>query len=451
MPPVYAASRAVLPDNVGQRLANFLWRVWGSEKILQNLTGSQLAAHFSAISEDGPLRTTPTQSPRASRNLSVTTAAYKSQPPLTPSQSSHDHQAPTVAFTMTGSSTPRSTAPLPREEQREDRLPSILKKSTTYTSPKIAEGSQVSSSQGTIVEDDGDEITPSATPRRNSPNTRTKDRSVGSARDPPAARPSATRADSENFPPSSIESSSTLQSTSSEDTIMPRVETAAKTRRTKQMFHASTRKRPLAMKRKSSQSSSNATPSTASPRPLKPYLSASDQTSTATAGPTRPQSDPPDPLHSPDSKAGTSQESWEDTTEPPTQPSTTRSHPRSSRRSSLVEPDFRSKFVEKTRSAQSSFVNLPSLLRKPSATTATSASQAQAQPQLAGRGRGKVTFTEGSKPPGPAGPAETGEDGGEDGEGQVLPRTKSQLTLLLEKDRRAGGSGSGNGLGRKGS
>ena len=60
-----------------------------------------------------------------------------------------------------------------------------------------------------------------------------------------------------------------------------------------------------------------------------------------------------------------------------------------------------------------------------------------------------MTFTEGSKPPGPAGPAESPAETGEEegGEGQVLPRTKSQLTLLLEKDRRAGGSGSG----RKGS
>ena len=59
--------------------------------------------------------------------------------------------------------------------------------------------------------------------------------------------------------------------------------------------------------------------------------------------------------------------------------------------------------------------------------------------QPAGRGRGKVTFTEGSKPPGPAGPSDA--DVGDDLDVSVLPRTKSQLTMLLEKDRRAGGRG----------
>ena len=118
---------------------------------------------------------------------------------------------------------------------------------------------------------------------------------------------------------------------------------------------------------------------------------------------------------------------------------------------SLVEPDFRSRFVAKTRSAQSSFVSLPSLLRTPSATTAASASyQASGTMdtgrhlQPGGRGKARVTFTKDTAPPQITNPVESGSE--PDGGAQALPRTKSQLTLLLEKDRRRG---NGNGKGEK--
>ena len=438
---VYAASKAILPDGSGQRLANFLWRVWGSEKILYNLTGNQLAAHFSAISEDGPLRTTPTQSPRASRNLSLAARAAKNEAHFLPPQS----DAPDEEEYAAGSSTPKPISPPQKDETRDIRPPSILKKPKRNVSPETIEALQENysasiSAQSTIIEDGGDESTPSATPRRNTIMNEQEDRVVRSTKKSPVPKFSIRREGSEIVPPSNKRSSSTLKSAGNEDTIKPLSDTGPKTRRTKTVFHASARKRPVAMKRKSSQSSSSNTPSTISPRPFgvaTSLLSSSAASSAVTAESTKSQKEPAmsstkRAIDLP--RSGKSNEAEEDTPKTRATVATSRS-----RQSPLVEPDFRSKFVEKTRSAQSSFINLPSLLRKPSTTIATSTSHAEGQ--SAGRGRSKVTFTEGSKPPGPAGP-----DIGDDDEPPVLPRTKSQLTLLLEKDQRAGS----NGQGRKG-
>ena len=399
--PVYSASKAVLPDGSGQRLANFLWRVWGSSSILYNLTGNQLAAHFSAISEDGPLRTTPTQSPRASRNLSIA---------VRPSRSPSRFLSPSSGRTETGPSVRKLTAPLRKDEQDSIQSLSTSKLSQYNTVAARAQTSHISP-PSFIAEEDDDESTPSTTP---------VDKTVPRSSKNRTARSTKERIDNETLVPSAADPSSALQSVSSQDTIRPNSETVSKPRRTKRLRSASTKKRPVAMKRKSSQSSSSNTSSTISPR-----LPA--QTSGL-----------PD-FSAPRIDEAGAPADYQQLRTVPTNSSN------NNKQDSLVDPNFRSKFVEKTRSAQSSFVNLPSLLRKPSASAATPASyqaagmmESSRPAQPAGRGRGKVTFTEGSKPPGPAGPDI---DVGDDLDVSVLPRTKSQLTMLLEKDRRAGGRG----------
>ncbi len=66
---VYSANKAVIADGVGRRLENFFWRIWSSREVLHRMSGKQVALHFSRISEGGYFRTTPTQSPRISRSL----------------------------------------------------------------------------------------------------------------------------------------------------------------------------------------------------------------------------------------------------------------------------------------------------------------------------------------------------------------------------------------------
>ncbi|KAL8693768.1 MAG: hypothetical protein Q9218_001464 [Villophora microphyllina] len=62
-------AKAVLAEDVGHRLENFFWRIWGSDRLWGRMSGNLVAAIFSKISEGGYIRTTPTQSPRSSRSL----------------------------------------------------------------------------------------------------------------------------------------------------------------------------------------------------------------------------------------------------------------------------------------------------------------------------------------------------------------------------------------------
>lgn len=103
----------------------------------------------------------------------------------------------------------------------------------------------------------------------------------------------------------------------------------------------------------------------------------------------------------------------------------------------LVDPDFRAKFIDRTRPSQRSFTDLPTFARKSSAAVSTAASfQAHGTmdnvqtTSSAGRGKGREAFTDVTAPlkaPAPSGPEVADE--------QPLPRTKSQLTLLLEKEK----------------
>lgn len=106
----------------------------------------------------------------------------------------------------------------------------------------------------------------------------------------------------------------------------------------------------------------------------------------------------------------------------------------------LVDPDFRAKFIDRTRASQRSFTDLSTHSRKSSAAVPTAASfQASGMMESiqatasAGRGKGREAFTNVTAPlkaPGPAGPeVASGQDP------RPLPRTKSQLTLLLEKEK----------------
>lgn len=98
----------------------------------------------------------------------------------------------------------------------------------------------------------------------------------------------------------------------------------------------------------------------------------------------------------------------------------------------LVDPNFRSKFIGKTRSAQGSFTNLPSLLRKSGAPAPVSTSfQAAGMMDISStsRGKGREAYTN------VVAPLKASPEAASDDDPQPLPRTKSQLTLLLEKER----------------
>ena len=106
----------------------------------------------------------------------------------------------------------------------------------------------------------------------------------------------------------------------------------------------------------------------------------------------------------------------------------------------LVEPDFRAKFLDRTRVSQRSLTDLSALSRKSTAAVPTAASfqaagmmESVQTASSAGRGRGKEAFTNVTAPL--KAPAPEGPKGSETDASMPLPRTKSQLTLLLEKEK----------------
>jgi len=58
-------------NNVGERLEYFFWRIWSSDRIRTTIRGSQVAILYQNISEGSIIRTTPTSSPRNSRVYAI--------------------------------------------------------------------------------------------------------------------------------------------------------------------------------------------------------------------------------------------------------------------------------------------------------------------------------------------------------------------------------------------
>ena len=113
----------------------------------------------------------------------------------------------------------------------------------------------------------------------------------------------------------------------------------------------------------------------------------------------------------------------------------------------LIEPNFRARFLDRKRPSQQSFADLSTLPRKSSAAIPTSASyqatgmmEAGHSTLTAGKTHGREAFTNVTAPL--KAPAPEGPDAEEEITAAPLSRTKSQLSLLLEKEKaRAAGRG----------
>lgn len=138
----YHTNRAVLAENVGRRLENFFWRIWGNDLLLKNITGTLIAAIFNKISEGGYIRTTPTQSPRSSRSLGTFDRPRQpeelyasSRPTLHPSSAggrgTHDEGD------VSDAEETETESPSSRRKQLPPRPPPVLKKAKE-ASPPIA-------------------------------------------------------------------------------------------------------------------------------------------------------------------------------------------------------------------------------------------------------------------------------------------------------------------------
>ena len=229
---------------------------------------------------------------------------------------------------------------------------------------------------------------------------------------------------------------------------------------------AASRKRPIVMRQRSSQASSAGKPSPTSPSlgPERKTDKEDEETTVAATterrrravsphpgklgrrpSPTAPPEEDEDDDEEEEPAIEQSKEKEDKTAKETTTENPTANTPSTQILPPLVDPDFRSRFASQTRAQQHrSFTNLPSAAWRSAATTSTATSynaSGMMFPEQASssgrRGSARKAFKDEIIPlkaPAPAGPDVT--DDTEDA--TALPRTKSQLTLLLERNKTAG-------------
>ena len=429
---------------MGSRLENFFWRIWGNKAIRDRIRGSQVAALFSSISEGGFIRTTPTQSPRNSRSIGNFRAPIPDRSPTTSPpfilglstsslSSSNEVEVgsrPSIA-TLQGpsptSSTPTTTS---QENKGPVTLPPILKKPSAGSAIKLNKSARV--------------LSPPEIHRATTSSNQLMDHAATSSSN---RGPGTIRFDTKTKSPPTGSSLSTFQNT--EKVTTQSEQPAQKSSRKKATFIVGagpSKRRPVAVRQRSSQSSSSAASNVTSPPP--PTVNIAEQRgipqvrsgSTGASQPTRltknfGSSSPHPPEQGPitsrdNSPSGESSEASGGDAGGEVLDSGTREE----NKSPLVDPNFRSKFVDRTQPGQRSFAALSSLAPKSTAVAAPASYQAAGMlgfglpTEQASRAKNRVELPE------EAALAVTDED-------QGLTRTKSQLTLLLEKDRRPGDEG----------
>ncbi|KAL9596135.1 MAG: hypothetical protein Q9219_005996 [cf. Caloplaca sp. 3 TL-2023] len=143
----YHTNRAVFAEDVGRRLDNFFWRIWGNKCLRENITGTFVAAIFTKISEGGYIRTTPTQSPRSSRSLGI---YDRPQQPEEHSKPSYPGRYPSVL-------NPRSDSDVGDAEETETESSLTSRKKLPPRPPPILKRTKPTSPSG-IARDLGSSI-----------------------------------------------------------------------------------------------------------------------------------------------------------------------------------------------------------------------------------------------------------------------------------------------------
>ena len=429
---------------MGSRLENFFWRIWGNQAVRDRIRGRQVAALFSNISEGGFIRTTPTQSPRNSRSIGNFRTPIPDRSPTTspsftlgPSSAgsswsgeAEDHARQSTGTARGPSPTSSTLVSTSQEQKSPATLPPILKKPSAGSAIKLNKSARILSPSPTEPR----RATISSGQLANTTSASSSKKGPGTIRFDSKIKSSPTEA-----------SASVAQST--EKGTKPQDQASQKSSRKKATFivgAGSSKKRPVAVRQRSSQSSSSAASSVTSPPQSGPnaadqrsYLdtrSSSGSSHQPKRSPSTKESSPHPTKRNPIMPGDRSPK--EDSSEASSDDAgaaTSDSRNKEENKSPLVDPNFRSKFVDRTQPGQRSFAALSSLAPKCTAVAAAPASYQAAgmlgfglPPQPAGRGIGRVEL-----------PEEAVSDGD-----QGLTRTKSQLTLLLDKDRRTGPEGS---------
>ncbi|KAL8695540.1 MAG: hypothetical protein Q9224_003373 [Gallowayella concinna] len=424
----YHTNRAIFADDVGRRLENFFWRIWGNDRLLYNITGTLVAAIFSKISEGGYIRTTPTQSPRSSRSLGTFPRPQEAERPIissnfTPNLSRSnipslpsDDDAGDAEETET-ESTVSSKKKLP------PRPPPILKKPKSI-SPR--EGAQ---SLDLVMQHDR----PSGAVKvmeKSSPGGS----SLGSAANPGSFlcdddfRPPGRSGKTARFSTDEVSPSNLLASTATADMdyIAAGSQGKAKSQpsRRKATVVASTaasKRRPILRQRSSQSSPSNASVTT-------PSQSVGGQTQGRFA---RTNLSPGAGSYPPPVSKQQVQHRPERSLDPKVAPEVASSDP--AKHNTVSEADLKLKPGSRKIPGHTSLTSLPSILKKSSAAAVPASYQATGMMNLGQQAQGGASSGKSTELSSP----HTLDEDSRLGEAQPLPRTKSQLTMLLQRDRRS--------------
>ncbi|MCJ1473909.1 hypothetical protein MMC13_002565 [Lambiella insularis] len=473
---VYTTNRNLLANHVGRRLENFFWRIWSNKNIRDNIRGSQVALIFTAISDgDVVIRTTPTSSPRASRLLPTwRTGRPSDTADNAPQQKSTDSGIGGIderleAVVAQENVVPKVSQPPTIEEEKgrrrgPSRPPPILKKTRTDSATQQSKSARI--------------LTPNwKTPRRENRPDNFSPRPSSSISFGPDVEEDKHHLqegldDVEPLSsPTSAEATFTLPQATPLDPSKPSTGSNTKPTKKKSAFVASStsgKRRPTIAHRKSSQSSSSSASKAASPRlgshtsayasppPVPPIASLrpegaqlvspepegrskSKLISKAPSSPTRrPTSRSASPVSS-----GPFHRPTRDHLPGRVDPGPTKESQEKGQQEWLVDRDFRSKFFDRPKAEHQLFAPFPArtdtTLRMSTSVQGHGTFDLEPRDTSTEKGKGKAkqpAATANSKMPSEiAGTSGTADAGAESI--QELPRTKSHLTLLLEKDRKS--------------
>ena len=420
----------MLAEDVGRRLENFFWRIWGSKRLLEKITGSLVAAIFSIISEGGYIRTTPTQSPRSSRSLGTLDRPQQAKglnpsppPGLRPTPARpHDVQKDDDAGDAeeTETESPSST-----RKKLPPRPPPILKKSKPASLPDTGQNQGSTGQPKPLTTND------TYTQRTPSGDHDALESELQSA---PSGRSfKATRFEKDQISPGTGSRTRKVSEDVSEEPndtdSMSRQKPSR--RRVAVVANTGASKRRPAMRSRSSQSSSSSASMTSSSLPKSEFIVGGQAQEGSSAASTRTaEKSSKSPITSRQSldrdKGNFSEEHIQE-------------EPSGGRGQNVHRTADTGKQPKAGTRALPSHTSFTSILKRPTAAAAAAASYQASGTMDFGQQlpRNNDTGSEG-KSRLPPSPGHAVPPPGSSDTMQSMPRTKSQLTLLLQRDRKAG-------------
>ncbi|KAL8880568.1 MAG: hypothetical protein Q9198_002056 [Flavoplaca austrocitrina] len=411
----YHTNRAVFAEDVGRRLENLFWRIWGSRRLLHNITGTLVAAIFSKISEGGYIRTTPTQSPRSSRTLGTLPGARQFErsknlsKPVPSMPSGSESHLPKDDDACDDAEETETESKMAGRKRIPPRPPPILKKPKSISPPDLLPVLEpVEQTRRGLATDDvrGTDLTDS---------TRLQSQAKSVERLGKTARFSTHEVKSSHYLPVPSE----VDMVTNDEAAEPQGKSKSSSTRRKAAVFTSTgasKRRPVMRQRSSQTTSNNPLVPTSSQTGADPVSIGAITTNT----PVKVGSNyPPQSRHQ--EQSGLASEV--------TSSSSVSRHDRATRIESTKKPGGR------TIPSHTSFTSLPSILKGSVAAAAPASYHATGtmdMGQRVGLGTDPGSIEDATARNHPSPNTQTSEDST-----QALTRTKSQLTMLLQKDRTA--------------